>query len=533
MNDRMSKAVDLFAQALQCPPKERSEFLLEACAGDSILLKEVESLLRHDHEAHTRFLNPASSPLERGDDPTLSSPERPNSPPAGNETVDASSSPVIARPISALPIDGYDDLRELGRGGQGVVYAAMQRGTKRTVAIKVLLNGQYASPADRKRFQREIEVVAHLKHPGIATIFHSGETSDARPYYVMDFVDGAPLNRHVRNNNLLIADALGLFAQVCVPVQYAHEHGIVHRDLKPSNILVDEKGKPKIMDFGLAKPLANPPTTTISQPHQIVGTLPYMSPEQARGDADKIDIRTDVYALGVVLYELLTGRYPYPISGNTTDVLRHIIDTPPTPPSRAWSADCGVAECTSRAHSSTRSPIDTRLETIVLRALSKERERRYQSVSALRNDVLAYLADEPIAARPDSWRYRLRRWARRHTIFIIASALYFAAYAAGSADLGWVAPIVVATSLWAAWDSSRIELTKYRSSLRYSPVKLFFAMLGLWIVGFPWYLVLRRRILAGTMPRAIDDEKPRTNVLVCTSLLLYVGVTIIVVFAIA
>ncbi len=306
-------------------------------------------------------------------------------------------------------IEGYDHLREIHRGGQGVVYQAIQRSTKRKVAIKVLLEGPYASKSARRRFEREIELVAQLKHPNIIGIFHSGRTSDDRQYRVMDYVRGVPLDQYVRNEKLTLEGALKLFAKVCEAVNYAHQKGVIHRDLKPSNILVDADGAPKVLDFGLAKQLLSREASLISLTGQVVGTLPYMSPEQAEGNPDKIDIRTDVYALGVILYQMLTGHYPYPVAGQMAEVLRHIAETPPTPPSRSWKSESGVTKRDTKRLRPGVCPIDDEVQTIVLHTLAKERERRYQSAGELAKDVAHYLADEPIEARRDSGWYVLKK----------------------------------------------------------------------------------------------------------------------------
>lgn len=358
-------------------------------------------------------------------------------------------SPVRApapTPRAPLPppgfFPGYEIVRELSRGGQGVVYEAVQAGTKRSVAIKVLREGFHASDSALRRFEREIELAAQLNHPNIVAVFHSGIAADGQLFYAMDYVAGIPLHEYVRQSGLPLEQVLGLYLQVCDAVAHAHRRGVIHRDLKPSNILVDQAGVPKILDFGLARSLTATGDQPLTLTHEVMGTLPYMSPEQARGETAGIDTRTDVYSLGVILYELLTGHFPYPVRGQLLEVIRNITETPPTPPIQRWSNETGVVRRSARRLRARGCPIDDELQTIILKALAKERERRYQGADHLARDIGHYLTHEPIEAKRDSAWYVLRKLARRHAAasVVIVSVFVIAVSAAGICfDFYWQA----------------------------------------------------------------------------------------------
>ncbi|MBX3365090.1 MAG: serine/threonine protein kinase [Phycisphaeraceae bacterium] len=299
---------------------------------------------------------------------------------------------------------GYDLIKEIHRGGQGTVFMAVQRATKRRVALKVMHGGALLGSAGKARFEREVQVLGQLNHPNIVKIHDSGITASGDCYYIMDYISGRSLDEIIRGDEQPIDETLRLFLKICDGVNAAHLKGVIHRDLKPSNIRIDLSGEPIIVDFGLAKiaapdvvdegSTAGPMTIT----GQFVGSLPWASPEQARGSPEGIDIRSDVYSLGVILYQLLTRRFPYNVLGNMRDVLDNILRAEPQRPS------------------TVRRRINDEVETIVLRCLQKEQNRRYQSAGDLARDVERYLNGEPIEAKRDSAIYILRKTLVRHRV---------------------------------------------------------------------------------------------------------------------
>jgi len=306
------------------------------------------------------------------------------------------SSGVNALTPKTLPtIPGYDVQKQIGRGGMGVVYKAMQKSTSRVVALKVLLEGPFASDVARKRFEREIALAAQLKHPCIIPIFDSG-TFDGRLYYAMEHVYGHGLAEYVKVNPINAAAKLRLFARICDAVSHAHQRGVIHRDLKPGNILVDGGGMPHVLDFGLAK-AGSLADAQLSMTAQIVGTPAYMSPEQAAGDPGGIDTRSDVYSLGVMLYELMTGTLPYETNVSIGRVMQNIAHAEPVLPRKV------------------KSEIDPDVEAIILKALEKDRDKRYQSVDLLATDIRNHLEGAPISAVPATGLYMLKKGIKRHS----------------------------------------------------------------------------------------------------------------------
>ncbi|MCA9286654.1 MAG: serine/threonine protein kinase, partial [Phycisphaerales bacterium] len=312
-------------------------------------------------------------------------------------------------------IPGYRLERVIHRGGQGTVYRAIQVSTSRTVALKLMRDRPFNSVADRARFDREVEILGELDHPSIVRIVDSGQAA-GRDFLAMDFVDGVPLDRAAYGDP---RRALHLLAEVCDAVHAAHLRGVIHRDLKPGNILVDAAGRPRVLDFGLAKRFevdgaSATADSAMTETGQILGSLPWTSPEQAAGDHARIDVRSDVYALGVVLYQLLTRSFPYRVAGPVREVLDAIVGAEPIPPSRV------------------DPQVDDEVETIVLRTLSKEPSRRYQSAGDLARDIRHYLAGELIEAKRDSLPYVVRKQLRRHWLPVAAVAAVAIAVVVGA-----------------------------------------------------------------------------------------------------
>src|SRR5262245_5540402 len=440
--ERLQRIKQLYHIALERDANEREAFLAEVCAGDESLRSEVESLLRCDARAEGFMEAPAlevaaqlqaeeqaaeifNSILHTDSDPSKS----------GNRS----------SPVTPIFIGDYRVLRKLGEGGMGVVYEAEQQHPRRLVALKVIRGGRLVDEYQVKLFQREVQALARLKHPGIAAIYEAGCADEGQHYFVMELAPGVPLLDYVKGRRLAGARApsnirqrLELFLKICEAISYAHQRGVIHRDLKPANILVaDESYKPggqsldgpgvsrvevKVLDFGLARITDEDGAgaSGLSQAGQVRGTLPYMSPEQVRGDPDRIDVRTDVYALGVILYELLTERLPYELEQVTLpQAIRTICEDAPKPLNRAW----GVSRDRERRKTER---VERDVETIALKALEKESERRYRSVAALAEDVTRYLTNQPIQARPPSALYQFRKLVARHKVPFASLAAVFA-----------------------------------------------------------------------------------------------------------
>lgn len=410
MQERDEKVESIFQQALDVEPEKRKAFVDRACAGDRELKAEVEELLEHDERRGAEKWG--ESPLFRVELGSLE-------PLTGDQR-----------------IGPYKLLQRIGKGGMGDVYLAEDtEELHRRVALKLIKLGMDTEEVLR-RFQTEKETLARMDHTNIAKVYGAGSTQEGRPYFVMEHVSGDCLTDYCDSGRLGIRERLELFTQVCEAIQHAHQKSIVHRDIKPSNVLVKlENGRPlaKVIDFGIAKAIGGEAadTVTITQDGQIVGTPGYMSPEQASNDED-IDTRTDIYSLGVLLYELLTGSLPFGSKekGNvdSAEILRRIREEDPLRPSSkvANLARDEAKEMASKRGSDPdclRKVIRGDLDAIILKALEKPRDRRYETASSLAADVVRFLYHQPVEARPHSSLYRLEKFLRKHRLPLAAAAM--------------------------------------------------------------------------------------------------------------
>ncbi|MBC24006.1 MAG: hypothetical protein CMJ32_08845 [Phycisphaerae bacterium] len=327
------------------------------------------------------------------------------------EFLGANSDRLSATRNNQEQIPGYEVGDELHRGGQGVVFKGLQVSTRRTVALKMLLQGRFATSKQRLRFEREVEVVASLRHPNIVTLYESGLTTDGQVYFAMEFVDGQPADDFLEDSSWNSRQILGLVSTIARAVSYAHQRGVIHRDIKPANVLVDDEGQPHVLDFGLARNLDEPlhQEKGATAAGEFLGTFAYAAPEQLSGKPDDIDVRTDVYALGIMLYEMLTGLRPFPGGGSISEIISNRLEREPQKPSKLTGK------------------INNEIETIILKAMAREPERRYQSAGELADDIDRYLEGLPILARSDSSLYVLGKMARRYrrplAAALIASAM--------------------------------------------------------------------------------------------------------------
>jgi serine/threonine protein kinase len=428
------RARDIFLAALDQPDLgEREALLRQACGADEELRVRIEQMLRR-HEQAGGFLGPADA------DPLAT---------AGQEPPEVTAEPA-AEAVGAR-VGPYKLLQKLGEGGMGAVWLAEQHEpVRRRVALKLIKAGMDSNRV-RARFEQERQALALMDHPHIAKVLDGGTTAHGRPYFVMELVKGIPITKYCDQEHLTPRQRLELLIPVCQAVQHAHQKGVIHRDLKPSNVLIalyDGKPVPKVIDFGVAKATAQhlSERTVFTEVGSLVGTLEYMAPEQAELNNLDVDTRADIYSLGVLLYELLTGSPPFTAKqlrgAAFTEMLRIIREQEPQRPStRLSSSEQLPAIAAKRKLEPARLTrlVRGELDWIAMKCLEKERSRQYETANGLAADLLRYLADEPVAAGPPSATYRLRKLVRRNRGTVLAVALVLLALVAGTAVSTWQA----------------------------------------------------------------------------------------------
>ena len=433
--ERFREIEQLAQAALQQPASARSRFLVAECRDDPSLRLEVEQLLESYGRAESFLEVPAVVAVEDLADVPL--------PPAEGLWPEG---PADRR------IGPYEVIREIGHGGMGTVYLAARRGDyHRQVAIKLLRPGMRTDEVVR-RFRSERQILSSLDHPHIAKLFEGGTTRDGRPYFVMEYIDGVPLDVFCDRHRLPIRERLELYMKVCSAVQYAHRNLVVHRDIKPSNILVTGDGEPKLLDFGIAKildPEAFPMTVDVTESGLRPMTPHYASPEQISGSA--VTTASDVYSLGVLLYELLTGQRPYRLTGLAPGKMERVLQSEPLKPSTAVSEPPPPETDSSSGAASHQRGTDSvglyrqltgDLDNIVLMALRREPERRYPSVDHFSEDIRRHLRGLPVVARQDHFGYRLGKFLRRNKLAVAAVAT--------------IAILVVGSAIATAYQASQI-----------------------------------------------------------------------------
>ncbi|CAN5600643.1 hypothetical protein BH18VER1_BH18VER1_11800 [soil metagenome] len=424
--ERYAQAQELFEAALDLAPAERAPLLEERCGGNPALREEVEALLQADTEATSLDAPAFAIPPEIFD-------ERPEEQLAGRH------------------FGPYEVVREIGRGGLGSVYLAVRSDGeyRKEVALKLIRRGLDTGDILR-RFRNERQILAQLDHPNIARLIDGGTTDDGLPYFVMEFVKGDPITTYCDTYRLDSEPRLELFRKVCAAVTYAHQNLVIHRDLKPSNILVTMEGEPKLLDFGIAKLLtAEDELYTQTAPGWRAMTPHYASPEQINGG--RITTASDVYSLGVLLYELLSGQKPYQLrTGTSEEMARAIAEQEPTRPSVALAGN---------PKSQTPNPkrLSGDLDNIVLMALRKEPERRYASAAALAEDIQRHLEGRPVLAHQDSFSYRASKFVSRHKAGVLVAILFLLALLSG----------ITAT----LWQSHLRQVQRARAEKRFNDVR--------------------------------------------------------------
>lgn len=433
----MSPAEAIFFAAAAKEVADRSAYLVEACAGDAELRQRVERMLAARPHAD-RFLEPRAAASGNADGSNA------------NRTAGFSGKDEH---LGAILAGKYKLIEEIGEGGMGSVYMAQQtEPVKRAVAVKVIKAGM-DSKAVLARFEAERQALAMMDHPNIARVLDAGTTESGRPFFVMELVKGLPITQYCDERKLTPRQRLELFVPVCEAIQHAHHKGIIHRDIKPSNVLIamyDDRAVPKVIDFGVAKATGQALTdkTLMTGFGAIVGTAEYMSPEQANLNNQDIDTRSDVYSLGVLLYELLTGSTP--VDRKSLDkaalleILRIVREVEAPKPSTRLSA---TGTLTSVAANRGTEPaklsklLKSELDCVVMKALEKDRQRRYETANGLAMDIQRYLSGEAVMAAPPSTAYRFKKFIRRNRVLVTAGSAVAAALLIGVVAFAWQAQV--------------------------------------------------------------------------------------------
>jgi len=430
------RVMQILSEAIEQEPDQRDQWLADVCVADESLHVQVARLLAH-HSSASKFLE--ESPL------------------VGAIRTDSESEPIIESRVGM-----YRILRELGRGGMGVVYLAERDDLEfaKRAAVKVIKRGMDTDLV-LQRFRNERQILANLDHPNIARLLDGGTTTDGLPYFIMEYVEGEPIDQYADSHQMTILERLELFRTVCSAIQYAHQNLVVHRDIKPSNILVTNNGEPKLLDFGIAKLLQtdSEKEAELTATALRVMTPEFASPEQVKGE--RITTSSDVYSLGVLLYKLLTGLRPYRLnSRNPDELVQAIREQQPEKPSHS------IADFTSRnaesrtnSQSAIRNPKSLRgdLDNIVLMALRKEPQRRYASVEQFSEDIRRYLEGLPVLAHQTTFSYRTSKFVRRHKLGIAAA--------------GVILITIVSAFVATVWEARVARAAKARAERRFNDVR--------------------------------------------------------------